>query len=60
MRENHDIHQRSSAPAEHTEIRHYLPGMPTPSSEPGRVESFLARLFRARGTLRPVFRRNSR
>jgi hypothetical protein len=36
------------------EFVNYMPGMPTLSSEPGRVERFLARLFRRRGPLRPV------
>jgi len=36
---------------------YYLPGMPTPSTEPGRVERFVRRLFRRRGGLRPVLRR---
>lgn len=34
----------------------YMPGMPRLSSEPGRVERFLTRLFRRRGPLRPVYR----
>lgn len=34
----------------------YMPGMPTLSTEPGRVERFLARLLRRRGGLRPVAR----
>ncbi len=32
----------------------YMPGMPTLSNEPGRIERFLATLFRRRGPLRPV------
>ena len=36
------------------EFVNYMPGMPTLSSEPGRVERFLAELFRRRGPLRPV------
>jgi hypothetical protein len=39
------------------EFDYYLPGMPTPSTSPGRVERFLKRLFRRRGGLRPVLRR---
>lgn len=34
----------------------YMPGMPKVSSEPGRVERFLTRLFRRRGPLRAVYR----
>jgi len=34
----------------------YLPGTPTVSSEPGRIERFLKKLFRRRGELRPVVR----
>lgn len=34
----------------------YMPGMPKLSSEPGRVERFVTRLFRRRGPLRAVFR----
>lgn len=37
----------------------YMPGMPTLSAEPGRVERFLTRLFRRRGALRPVVRDRS-
>ena len=36
----------------------YLPGMPSPSATPGRVERFLTRLFRRRGGLRVVYRRD--
>ena len=36
------------------EFVNYMPGMPTLSSEPGRVERFLAKLFRRRGPLRPA------
>ena len=35
----------------------YLPAMPTPSTEPGRIERLLRRLLRRRGGLRPVLRR---
>jgi len=34
----------------------YLPGMPNPSSEPGRFERFVTRLLRRRGGLRRVVR----
>ena len=34
----------------------YLPGMPRLSTSPGRLERFLARLFRRRGGLRVVRR----
>jgi hypothetical protein len=34
----------------------YMPGMPTVSSEPGRFERALARMFRRRGSIRPVVR----
>lgn len=33
-----------------TVFENYLPGMPAVSGEPGRVERFLTRLFRRRGT----------
>jgi len=36
------------------EFVNYMPSMPTLSSEPGRVERFLANLFRRRGPLRPA------
>ncbi|WP_280535858.1 hypothetical protein [Halopenitus sp. POP-27] len=35
----------------------YLPATPRLSTEPGRVERFLTRLFRRRGGLRVVYRR---
>jgi len=38
------------------EFENYLPGMPTPSTEPGRFERFVTRLFRRRGGLRRVVR----
>ncbi len=34
----------------------YLPGGPTPSGTPGRVERFVRTLLRRRGPLRPVTR----
>lgn len=34
----------------------YLPGGPTPSGTPGRIERFVRTLLRRRGTLRPVTR----
>lgn len=37
----------------------YMPGMPTLSAEPGRIERFLTTLFRRRGALRPVARDRS-
>lgn len=37
----------------------YMPGMPRVSSEPGRIETFVTRLFRRRGPLRLVFRDRS-
>lgn len=36
---------------------YYLPGTPTVSSDPGRIERFVTRLFRRRGGLRPIVRR---
>ncbi|MFC6941634.1 hypothetical protein ACFQE8_16935 [Salinirubellus sp. GCM10025818] len=36
----------------------YLPGMPSLSTTPGPVERFLTRLFRRRGGLRVVRRRD--
>ena len=41
------------------EFVNYMPGMPRLSSEPGRIETFLTRLFRRRGPLRLVFRARS-
>ncbi|WP_170938283.1 MULTISPECIES: hypothetical protein [unclassified Halorubrum] len=38
------------------EFVNYMPGMPKLSSEPGRIERFVTRLFRRRGPLRAVFR----
>jgi hypothetical protein len=35
----------------------YLPGTPLFSGEPGRIERFLTRLFRRRGTYRVRLRR---
>jgi len=35
----------------------YLPGSPTLSGEPGRIERFVRNLFRRRGALRPVARK---
>lgn len=34
----------------------YLPGGPSPSSSPGRIERFVQTLLRRRGPLRPVGR----
>lgn len=49
---------RSSRPsADEPAFQNYLPGMPRVSSEPGRVERFLKRLFRQRGTYRVRLRR---
>lgn len=45
--------QRSDDATEETLVN-YMPGMPSPSTQPGRVERFLASLFRRRGALRPV------
>ncbi|SEH57131.1 hypothetical protein SAMN05192561_10841 [Halopenitus malekzadehii] len=39
------------------DFENYLPGSPQPSTEPGRLERFLTRLFRRRGGLRVVYRR---
>lgn len=49
---------RNDADTEETqaELINYMPGMPTLSSEPGRVERFIKTLFRRRGPLRPVAR----
>jgi hypothetical protein len=44
--------------AEPTHPVNYLPGMPSLSTTPGPVERFLTRLFRRRGGLRVVRRRD--
>ena len=41
------------------EFVNYMPGMPRLSSDPGRIEACLTRLFRRRGPLRLVFRDRS-
>jgi len=41
------------------EFVNYMPGMPKLSSDPGRIETFVTRLFRRRGPLRLVFRDRS-
>ena len=41
------------------EFVNYMPGMPRLSSDPGRIETFVTRLFRRRGPLRLVFRDRS-
>lgn len=35
-----------------TDSKFYLPGLPRPKAEPGRVERFVRRLLRQRGTYR--------
>jgi hypothetical protein len=47
----------SSSRDDEAEFDYYLPGMPSLSSGPGRVEQFLTRLFRRRGGLKVVYRR---
>lgn len=55
MRERHDDVERAEV-----EIENYLPAMPPLSITPGRVERFVTSLFRRRGGLRPVTRRDCR
>lgn len=47
----------SPSQEDETEYEYYMPGMPSPSSEPGLVEKFMTRLFRRRGGLKVVYRR---
>jgi hypothetical protein len=51
-----DDDPRTRAAESRHDVEIYMPGMPTLSSEPGRFERALARLFRRRGPLRPVVR----
>lgn len=44
--------------ADEPAFENYLPGTPRISTEPGRVERFLKRLFRRRGTYRISLRRD--
>lgn len=45
----------TDAPDDETFVN-YLPGGPSPSTEPGRIERFVQKLLRRRGALRPVTR----
>lgn len=56
MEDTSDSGVQRTVPAEQHEIKHYLPGMPRLSTEPGRVERLLTNLFRRRGGVRIVVR----
>jgi hypothetical protein len=45
---------------EHTTPDIYLPAMASPSADPGRVERFIANLFRRRGGLQAIIRSRKR
>lgn len=56
MEDSRPASDRSTA--DEPQFVNYLPGMPQLSREPGRIERFLTRLFRRRGGLRVVYRRD--
>jgi len=58
MEHNEQRSQSRNSDVEQADLAYYLPGTPTVSSKPGRVERFVRKLFRRRGTLRPVVRNN--
>jgi hypothetical protein len=51
-----DSTQKQEQSSRDAEPSYYLPAAPTLSSEPGRIEQLLQKLFRRRGALRPVAR----
>jgi len=46
--------------AEQSEFEYYIPGMPSVSATPGRVERFVTKLLRRRGPVHVRVRRQSR
>jgi hypothetical protein len=58
MRDTQATESATNASDDQSDFVNYLPGMPRVSASPGRVERFLTRLFRRRGGLRVVRRRD--
>jgi hypothetical protein len=52
--------EKGDETTEQSEFEYYLPGMPSLSAAPGRVERFVTTLFRRRGPVYVRVRRQSR
>lgn len=52
--------RETTAARDQHDFENYLPGMPQPSNDPGRVEQFLTTLFRRRGGFGVFSRSKSR